>query len=654
MVLLAVAVGLVVAACGGSSKKNSTTAQTTAATGSAVATTWSLPNANAWNTRAVASEITTSNVTKLKPAWTIPITGVKGLFGVFASTPVFSNGVVYLQDLGDNVYAVNETSGAVEWKWNAPKGDSNGEGPNGVTVVNGVVYGETETAAFALQATTGEQLWKTSGLASKVGQGFNIAPMVTDGTEYLSTSGQKSGGVAYALNADTGKRLWSFQETKDPSERTLGGVDGTGGAWGTPLVIGDSVYMGVANPYRSIDDARLRATKLLYNDSTVSLNTKTGKLQWYYQAIPNDFHDWDMQIGPMYSPDGPGGQPTVIDAGKMGFVYAYNAKSGKLLWKTSVGKHNGHDNDSADGLKGSFAQPKLPYTFCPGVLGGVETQMAMANGVIYVPINNLCSTFKGYNQPIASSTGVGGATGGMEAVSLKTGKVLWNTPLPHSAYGAATYTNGVVFTTTFDGKLIAFNAKTGKQIWSSQLSAGTNSPLAIDGNMLVTAASFDSGAGQKEEIVAYSLNAPKKPQTNTNPGSSTSTSASSSTSTSGSSSSTSTGSSSSSSTTSGSSSASSSEVSLAEGVKIFTMTCGACHTLSEAGTHGAVGPNLDQLKPSDALVIHQVTNGGGGMPAFGKTYSKTQIESVAKFVSSYAGTGKKAPGASSGGAVATP
>ena len=84
-------------------------------------------------------------------------------------------------------------------------------------------------------------------------------------------------------------------------------------------------------------------------------------------------------------------------------------------------------------------------------------------------------------------------------------------------------------------------------------------------------------------------------------------------------------------------------------MKVFESTCATCHTLAAAGSTGTVGPNLDQLKPSDALVVHQVTNGGGGMPAFGSTLSKTQIQSVAKYVSTVAGTKKSKPGAGGGG-----
>ena len=73
------------------------------------------------------------------------------------------------------------------------------------------------------------------------------------------------------------------------------------------------------------------------------------------------------------------------------------------------------------------------------------------------------------------------------------------------------------------------------------------------------------------------------------------------------------------------------------GKDIFTANCGSCHTLKDAGTNGTVGPNLDQLKPSLAIVQKQVTNGGSAMPAFKGTLTAAQIMAVAKYVSSVAG-----------------
>jgi mono/diheme cytochrome c family protein len=64
--------------------------------------------------------------------------------------------------------------------------------------------------------------------------------------------------------------------------------------------------------------------------------------------------------------------------------------------------------------------------------------------------------------------------------------------------------------------------------------------------------------------------------------------------------------------------------------------CSGCHTLKAASATGNVGPNLDQLKPPEETVVHQVENGGGAMPAFKGQLSPKQIQDVAAFV--YAST----------------
>ena len=74
-----------------------------------------------------------------------------------------------------------------------------------------------------------------------------------------------------------------------------------------------------------------------------------------------------------------------------------------------------------------------------------------------------------------------------------------------------------------------------------------------------------------------------------------------------------------------------------DGKAIVQQACSSCHTLAAAGIHGTIGPNLDQLKPSEAIVQHQVEVGGGVMPAFKGKLSAAQITAVAKYVSSSAG-----------------
>ena len=75
----------------------------------------------------------------------------------------------------------------------------------------------------------------------------------------------------------------------------------------------------------------------------------------------------------------------------------------------------------------------------------------------------------------------------------------------------------------------------------------------------------------------------------------------------------------------------------ASGKDIFTSSCGGCHTLADAGTSGATGPNLDDAAPDAATVKAYVSGGGGGMPSFGDKLSNAEIDAVAAYVSSVAG-----------------
>ena len=66
--------------------------------------------------------------------------------------------------------------------------------------------------------------------------------------------------------------------------------------------------------------------------------------------------------------------------------------------------------------------------------------------------------------------------------------------------------------------------------------------------------------------------------------------------------------------------------------ELFVQSCGSCHTLADAGTTGTIGPDLDQLKPPLDAAVEQITNGGGGMPAFGDQLSEQQIQALAEYV----------------------
>jgi mono/diheme cytochrome c family protein len=68
------------------------------------------------------------------------------------------------------------------------------------------------------------------------------------------------------------------------------------------------------------------------------------------------------------------------------------------------------------------------------------------------------------------------------------------------------------------------------------------------------------------------------------------------------------------------------------GKTVFVSSCGVCHTLKAADTTGTVGPNLDEKKPAEALIIDRVVNGKGAMPSFKDQLSEEQIADVVAFV----------------------
>src|SRR5690348_5828756 len=180
------------------------------------ATEWPSPNENLYNTRVAHSTIDSTNVSKLRVAWTLPLQG-KGATGADVANPVIANGIAYIQDGASNVIAVQYATGRVLWthEYNSPD-----YGPNGVTIANGRIYGVTASGVFVLDAQTGQQVWYDTQLAT--GQvNFDIAPQVANGKVFVSSAITAGGGIIYALDAATGATLWSFQTVVDKTGQQL-------------------------------------------------------------------------------------------------------------------------------------------------------------------------------------------------------------------------------------------------------------------------------------------------------------------------------------------------------------------------------------------------------------------------------------------------
>jgi outer membrane protein assembly factor BamB len=465
---------------------------------------WGAPNADLRNTRHVGGPIDAASVSKLRVAWKVPAGGT-------AATPVVVGGVAYTQDFSSNVTAIDVGRGKVLW---TKRYDEPDVGPNGVTVGGGRLYGATETRAFALDPKTGRELW-SKRLVRNAHEGIDMAPGYAGATVYVSTVPTNvnhlyqggARGVLWAIDGASGRTRWTWAEVS----ADLWGdakLNAGGGLWHPPAFDGHgSLYADIGNPAPFPGTAKhpwgaSRPGPNAWTNSIVKLNARTGKLAWARQVLPHDLFDWDLECPVILARAH--GREIALAAGKMGFVYAFDAATGGLLWKRSVGTHNGHDGDNLKALRGHAAELKSPVDVLPGQLGGVLTPMASDGATVYVPVVDLPATYTAQGQALVQDPASNG-TGELVAIEIASGRVKWDRTLPHVAFGAATVANDVVFTTTFDGTVWALRTDTGRTAWSAKLPGGTNTPVAIAGDTLLAAASVPNQPGQRTAIVAYRL-----------------------------------------------------------------------------------------------------------------------------------------------------
>lgn len=470
----------------------------------AAGTDWPTAHNGYDNTRrADDSPITSENIDSLGVAWSREVAAPPELaFGVLAANPVILDGVVYMQDLNSNVYALDLETG--ETVWTQPL-DEFSEGPNGVAVGYGRVYASDRTTMYALDIETGEITWQRELVTSDTA-GIDIQPVVFNGMVYTSTVPGTAeefyaggdAGVITALDAETGEVAWEFETIASDDLWGNAEVNSGGGSWFPAAVDPDTgvTYWAVANPApfpgtEEFPSGSSRPGPNLYTNSLVALDGETGEMLWHHQVRPHDLFDHDLQISPILAEVTLGSEetgtedvPIAITAGKMGVVYGFDRESGDLLWSNPVGTHM---NDLRDRLP---APGEERLEVWPGPIGGVETPMAYADGVVYEVNLQVQSFWDGVDYEMDLGTG----TGQLYAIDAATGKTLWSTNLDSGlALGGVTVVNDLVLTATNDGTMYAFNRETGEEVWSMQAPAGINAQPAVSGDTIIWPAGVPSG-----------------------------------------------------------------------------------------------------------------------------------------------------------------
>jgi outer membrane protein assembly factor BamB len=460
---------------------------------------WPLPNLDLSSTRALeASGIDRSNVRDLRVAWRFRFPFAPGTAGAFTATPVVAGGVVYVQDMKSNVFALDLKTGHLLWRRLL---SATNPGPDGLAVGGGRIYGATDSSVFALDAATGQFVWRHD-LVTATARYVDIAPQLANGMVYASTIGlpPNGRGMLFALDAKTGSIGWRFSTIK--GRWRIPAQAGGGGAWETPSIAGGEVFWGTANPYPfggspAQPNGRAHAGADLYTDSLLVSDARTGRLVWYDQVTPHDVRDHDFQLPPIIGEIA--GRPVVFGGGKAGLVVAWDRLTHRRLWQTAVGIHR---ND-----RGPL--PRDPVAVCPGLLGGIETPMASAGGYLFVPVVDLCmrGSAVGY-EPLDRVDVFGRGRGELVALDAATGRKVWTLRLRQPDFGCATVANGVVFTSTLDGKVYGVDTRNGRVLWRTSLQAGTNACPALAAGTLLVGAGVPTSRRARLALTAFTVGGP--------------------------------------------------------------------------------------------------------------------------------------------------
>ena len=332
---------------------------------------------------------------------------------------------------------VGPKTNLVAWEF-----DTGGAVTSSPAVVDGAVYvGSNDTYVYALNASTGNEIWRYQISGQFGWNGTYSSPAVADGVVYIGSNDFN----VYALNATTGDKIWNF---------TVFGY-----VYSSPAVVDGVVYVGGTDSF------------------VYALNATTQSLTWEERLI------WTTTVGLWNSTGGwvihgITSSPAVVD----GVVYVGSAANNTGF----TGNVTALDADTGD----------IIWMY-PLVSGGVWfSSPAVVNGTVYIgtwdgwvlalnattqsltPAERRLWGFKGGDKAVASPAvayglvymGEAGFPARVLALNASTGALEWfYSPLPPppttGVFCSAAVSDGVVYTGTDNGVVLALNAMTGAEIW---------------------------------------------------------------------------------------------------------------------------------------------------------------------------------------------
>jgi alcohol dehydrogenase (cytochrome c) len=424
-------------------------------------------------------EITPNNVGQLKEKCEIQL-NENSLF----STGLLKVGRTLFFTLSRLTYAIDAATCDLRWIHAIEYQTTPITGNNrGAAYLDGNLFrGTPDGYVIALDARTGKPLptWPEHGvLAADVGKGetFVSAPIAWQGKVFMGIGISDNGinGRLMAFDAATGKQLWSLPTTL-PDSKPAGG-----GLWATYSLDPNTseVFAGIANPFPDFNRDMDVANSTALTESVISVDAASGRLNWHYQAIPHDEHDWDLDVAPtLYHADG---RDMLAITGKGGIVYGIERATRTPVFETSAT---------------TLANNEVPVgetwmRVCPGLQGGAMFSGPAYHpgiGALYVGMNDHCAWYVKNNLiPVLfgfvvkdwpAAAKLQAPRGWVTAVSGSTGAVLWRRQAESQVQAGMVPTKSdLLFAGDTHGNLLVFDATTGTRLRRIDTGGALNSGL---------------------------------------------------------------------------------------------------------------------------------------------------------------------------------
>ena len=499
---------------------------------------WTLPAGDLANTRySPLNQIDRENVADLQIASTMT-TGIPR--GHEGNPLVIGDTMYVVTPFPNNLVAIDlsDPGGPLRWTY-APGPDSTAFGKACCDVVNRgpaygdgkIVYNLLDTTTVAVDAQTGEEVWRTVNGRVEEGETMTMAPLIVDDTVLVGNSGGELGvrGWLTALDLQTGEQLWRAYST-GPDEEVLIGEDfdpyyekdegedlgvttwpadqwtvGGGTVWGwisyDPEL--NWVYYSTGNPGVWNPDMRPGANK--WSVTVFARDLDTGMAQWAYQFVPHDAWDYDeiMENILVDAPIDGEMRKLLIHPGRTGFVFLMDRVTGELISAEKFQVANwAEEYDLDTGLplvneEKRTHEGTLTRDICPSSTGAKEfvpSALSPRTGMLYIPSMHVCMDYMAVQANYIPGTpylgasvlmkpGPYGPRGELVAWDPIAARRVWSVDENFPVYSGVLATGGdLVFYGTFDGWFKALDARTGEELWRRKLGSGiVGNPMTYTG-----------------------------------------------------------------------------------------------------------------------------------------------------------------------------